>query len=362
MNRYRKTVAEIHLDNLYRNYKVISEKIPQKTVIPVVKANAYGHGAIEVVKHLYSKGVRFFAVSLIEEADQLRELYDDIELLVMGVAHKEDLRHCAKNNYTITLSNLDQIDGCMELDQMLKVHLKVDTGMNRLGFKDVQEIKEVVRFLDSHQFVNLQGIFTHFATADGDLDFYQKQRKQFEEILEEVDYTFEMIHCSNSSSTIKFEEDIPYTTHTRLGISLYGLSLDEGMDFLKNTFTLKTKIQEIKHLQKGEKVGYGITYTAKEDEVIGVLPIGYADGFIRMNQGGDVEINQKRYEIVGRICMDQMFVKIDESITKEDDVILMGGLVSIDEVANRLKTINYEIICSISDRVPRIYIKKGVTL
>ena len=130
------------------------------------------------------------------------------------------------------------------------------------------------------------------------------------------------------------------------------------MDFLQNTFKLQTKIQEIKHLTKGEKVGYGITYTAKEDEIIGVLPIGYADGFIRMNQGGDAEINNKRYKIVGRICMDQMFVKIDDSITKEDDVVLMGGLVSIDEVAERLNTINYEIICSISERVPRIYLRK----
>jgi len=358
MNRFRKTVAEIHLDNLYSNYKAVSDKIPNKTVIPVVKANAYGHGAVEVVKHLYSKGVRFFAVSLIEEADEIRKIYKDIEILIMGVAHKEDFNHCAKHHYTITLSNIDQVDGCMMLDSLLKVHLKVDTGMNRLGFKDDQEIKEVVSFLDNHQFVNLEGIFTHFATADGDIEYYQKQKNKFEEIIETLDYKFDMIHCSNSSSSIKFEKDIPYTTHTRLGISLYGLSLDQGMEFLKDTFKLQTKIQEIKHLTKGEKVGYGITYTAKEDEIIGVLPIGYADGFIRMNQGGDVEIQNKRYKIVGRICMDQMFVKIDDSITKEDDVILMGGLISIDEVAERLQTINYEIICSISERVPRIYLRK----
>lgn len=358
MSNYRKTVAEIHLDNLFSNYKLISDMIPNKVVIPVVKANAYGHGALEVVEHLYNNGVTFFAVSLIEEADQLREKYKDIDILIMGVAHKEDFNHCAKSNYTITVSNFDQVDGLMELDAPLKVHLKIDTGMNRLGFKEDDEIKEVVSFFKNHQFVNLEGIFTHFATADGDKEYYDLQRKRFEEVLELFDYDFDIIHCSNSSSMIKYEKDIPYTTHARLGISLYGLSLDDGMDFLKNTYKLQTKIQEIKHLNKGEKVGYGITYTAKEDEIIGVLPIGYADGFIRKNQGGDVEINNKRYKIVGRICMDQMFIKIDDSISKEDTVVLMGGLVSIDEVAERLDTINYEIICQVTYRVPKVYLRK----
>jgi alanine racemase len=110
-------------------------------------------------------------------------------------------------------------------------------------------------------------------------------------------------------------------------------------------------------LYPGDKVGYGATYTAKKEEIIGILPIGYADGFIRKNQGGDVEINGKRYPIIGRICMDQMFIKIDETVSKEDDVILFGGIVSIDEVAERLDTINYEIICQITSRVPKKYIK-----
>jgi len=118
-----------------------------------------------------------------------------------------------------------------------------------------------------------------------------------------------------------------------------------------------SKISEIKHISAGEKVGYGATYTAQENEIIGVIPIGYADGFIRKNQNGDVEINGKRYPIVGRICMDQLFIKIDESVTKDSLVTLFGGLVSIDEVAERLDTINYEVICQITSRVPKIYIE-----
>ena len=170
-------------------------------------------------------------------------------------------------------------------------------------------------------------------------------------------HNFSMIHVSNSSSTIKYDSMIDYTTHTRLGISLYGLTLDKNMDFLRNTYRLITHISEIKYLKKGDKVGYGATYTAKNDEIIGILPIGYADGFIRKNQGGYVEVKSERYEIIGRICMDQTIIRINSSIIKEDKVILFGGIVTIDEVAKRLDTINYEVICQITSRVPKVYIK-----
>lgn len=353
--RYRKTFAEINLKNLYQNYLNVVIETNGKKVIPVVKANAYGHGAIEVVDYLVERGVNYFAVSLVEEAVELREKHKDIDILIMGFTHKEDFCFCASNNFTVTISNMDQIDGLMQLDSMLKVHIKIDSGMNRLGFKDDQDIKDVISFMKNHHYIDLLGIYTHFATSDCDVEYYQKQKRRFEEVLEYVDYKFEMIHCGNSSSSIKYEKDIPYTTHTRLGISLYGLTLDKDMDFLKNTYKLCTYISEIKELKKGEKLGYGITYEAKDTEIIGIMPIGYADGFIRMNQGGDVEIKGKRYKIVGRICMDQMFVLIDDSISKEDKVTLFGGMVSIDEVAKRNKTINYEVICQITYRVPKIY-------
>lgn len=355
---HRKTYAEINLENLYHNYLEVEKRTNGKKVIPVVKANAYGHGAIEVVDYLVKQGIDYFAVSLVEEALELREKFKDIDILIMGVTHKEDFEVACENNFTITVSNMDQIDKLMTVCGPLKVHIKIDSGMNRLGFKEDSDIIDAVSFMKQHTHIDLEGIYTHFATADGDKEYYMKQRTRFEEVLKMIDYDFEMVHCSNSSSSIKYEKDIDYTTHSRLGISLYGLTLDEGMDFLKNTYRLCTYIAEIKKLKKGEKLGYGITYEAKEDEVIGVLPLGYADGFIRKNQGGYVEINNKRYEIVGRICMDQMFIKIDDSITKEDQVVMMGGLVSIDEVANRLETINYEIICQITYRVPKIYLRK----
>ena len=356
MNSYRKTVAHINLDNILYNYRSIEKLIDNKKIIPVVKANAYGHGVIEVTRKLIRNGIDYFAVSLLEEALELRNAFPEIHILVMGVVEDIGISVAAKNSISITITTFDQIEYIQkELKKHLKIHLKVDTGMNRLGFKTNHDILSAYKALNENKYIKLEGLFTHFATADCDKSYYDTQTKRFKTIINLLNHPFEMVHVSNSSSSIKYEKDIDFTTHVRLGISLYGLTLDKETTFLKSAFQLNTKISKINYLSKGDKIGYGITYEAKANEIIGVLPLGYADGFIRKNQGGDVEINGKRYPIVGRICMDQMFVKIDETITKEDEVIVFGRLVSIDEVANRLDTINYEVVCEITNRVPRIY-------
>jgi alanine racemase len=355
--RYRKTVAKINLIHLYENYKNVQNKVGDKIVIPVVKANAYGHGVLEVVDYLYKKGIDYFAVSLLEEALEIRELFPDVGLLCMGIIEDDGLLIASENNITVTMSNFDQLSYVRKLDKALTIHFKVDTGMNRLGFKSNEEILQAFEILHEHPKIFIEGLYTHFSTADENKKYYDFQFDRFLEIKNLLPYDFPMIHISNSSSQIKYEWNYDFTTHTRLGISLYGLTTDNSTTFLKNTFQLVTSISQIKKLAPGDNVGYGATYTATGHELIGILPIGYADGFIRKNTGGDVEINGKRYPIVGRICMDQSFIKIDSSITKEDEVILFGGLISIDEVATRLDTINYEIICDITARVPREYIK-----
>lgn len=354
---FRKTYAEINLPNVYSNYINVQKLAKNVQVIPVVKANAYGHGALEVTDYLVERGVDRFAVSLLEEAIELREKFPSIELLVMGVVEGNGLITASERNITITICNFDQIHDLMKLSKKLKVHIKIDTGMHRLGFKSNMDIQTAVDQLKNNDLVDLEGIYTHFSTADVDKSYYDIQLKRFQEVLHIIDFEFKMVHVSNSSSAIKYEKELDFTTHCRLGISLYGLTLDDNVNFLKTTFRLITYISQINILEPGDKIGYGATYTAKDKEIIGVLPIGYADGFIRKNQGGDVEISGKRYPIVGRICMDQMFIKIDESIDKTDQVVLFGGLVSTDEVANRLDTINYEVICEITSRVPRKYIK-----
>ena len=356
-NIFRKTYAEINLKNIHKNLLYVEKCINGKKVIPVVKANAYGHGVIEVVRYLLEKNIDYFAVSSLEEALELRKEFKDIHIFVMGVIHREYFDIAAENNITITISNNDQLLNLDKLKSVLKVHIKVDSGMNRLGYKTDKDIVKTINILRNNSYINLEGIFTHFSTADNDYKYYKYQLDRFKEILDLINYKFKMVHASNSSSSIKYEKDIPFTTHVRLGISLYGLTLDEEKEYLNDTYKLVTQISEIKYLNPGDKVGYGATYTAQQEEIIGILPIGYADGFIRKNRDNDVEINGKRFPIIGTICMDQMFIKINKNINKNDKVILFGGLISIDEIANRLDTINYEIICQITYRVPKIHIK-----
>lgn len=354
---YRNTFAEVDLGHLYENYKTVQSLNESIKVIPVVKANAYGHGAIEVTSFLYSKGIDYFAVSLLEEAIELRKLFPTINILVMGIVEENGLVVASENDIVVTISNIDQLNYLSLLSQNLKIHVKIDSGMNRLGFKTDQEIQNAMKLLQGNKFIYIEGIYTHFSTADVDKSYYDIQIKRFTNVLKDIDYEFKMVHVSNSSSLLKYEEDIEFTTHGRLGISLYGLTLEPNVNFLKTTYRLKSYISQIRNLDPGDKVGYGGTYIATEKEVIAVLPIGYADGFLRKNKGGDVEIKGKRYPIVGNICMDQMFVKIDNDIRKTDEVTLFGGLISIDEVADRLDTINYEVVCQITSRVPKKYIK-----
>lgn len=358
MNKiYRETYAEINLKNLYCNFKSVKDRIGKKNIIPVVKANAYGHGVLQVVEYLYSNNIDYYAVSTLEEALEIREHFQQVDILVMGVVKSIHFDIAAQNRITLSISNDDQLLGLKDLTKNLKVHLKVDTGMNRLGFKNVIDVVNALDRLKNNKNIFIEGIFTHFSTADCDKDYFDIQLNRFQSILNILDFEFKMIHVSNSSSSIKYEDSLSFTTHVRLGISLYGLTLDEETQFLKNTYKLITHISEIKHLEVGDKVGYGATYTASKSEIIGVLPIGYADGFIRKNRDSFVEINGKTFPIIGTICMDQMFIKIDKNVTKEDKVIMFGNIISIDDVAARLETINYEVICQISYRVPKIYIK-----
>lgn len=359
LNNYRPTWLEINLKNLVYNYQYLSDKIGTKTAIPVVKANAYGHGSIEVVRSLMKIGVNVFAVSLLEEAIELRNEFKDIEILALGTVLPNQIELASKYNITITIYSYQFGLEILNSSTPIKTHLKVDTGMNRLGIKSRDEIISLVKSFNDHPQHQLEGIFTHFATADNNEKFFFHQLDRFKSLMSEINPKPKIVHLSNSSSMVKYENDIDFSSHTRLGISLYGLSLERNADYLKPVMKLKTKIVQFKELEPGEFVGYGITYKAVRHERIGIIPIGYADGLIRKNNPGYVEINGKTYPIIGRICMDYTFILVDENITYDDEVIVMGGsIVSIDEIANRLDTISYEIITLISKRVPRIYIGK----
>ncbi len=354
--RYRSTVLEVYLQNIVDNYQALADYVDNKTVIPVIKADAYGHGAVKVCQALIDHGVTFFAVSLLEEALELREHFETIDILVMGVVDADALPVMAKHRLACTVYEESFAEDVLAFHQPLNVHLKVDTGMNRLGFKNHDAIKAFASRIETHKTLTLEGIYTHFASSDGHPDFTALQAERFKHIVQALPKRPKVVHIANTSGAINIENQLDFTTHVRSGILLFGSTFEKGFKPLKTASALKTRIVQIKHLKAGEHVGYNITYTASEDEIIGVLPIGYADGFLRKHQGGNVSINGKRYPIVGRVCMDQSFIKIDASISKDDSVIMYGDdVVTIEAIAKQLDTITYEAFCLISKRVPRVY-------
>lgn len=360
MNNYRPTWAEINLDHLWHNIELAKTKLQHQEIIPVIKANAYGHGAKEIFQFLLKKGIQTFAVSLLEEALELRELNGLVKIIMMGPILKEDFIIAAKNNIDVTIYSHEILSEALSAQIPLNIHLKVDTGMHRFGLTDIDDIKEAVNQITHHKFLSFEGIYTHFSTANENETYYKHQLDEMKTVLQNIAHKPKMIHMSNSSSTLKYEKNYDFTTHVRYGISLYGLTLDEPKDDLHPVMSLKSRVVQIKKLKKNDFLGYGASYQAMQDEWIAILPIGYADGLIRKNRNGYVEINQKLYQIVGVICMDACFIKVDEKIKVGDTVTLFGGLVSCDDVAKRLETINYEVTCQISSRVPRIYIEGGL--
>lgn len=356
---YRPTVAVIDLDHLAYNFKLAQKHAPGKTIIPVIKANAYGHGVIDVMRHLYDQGSRICAVSLLEEALEVRKVFDDIDILMMGPAFKNDLTTCSKARIMTTVYDQESLRDVLKAGVPLSIHLKVDTGMRRYGLSQTEEIMKALKSLHEASHVDLSGLYTHLSTADTDESYMQGQIERFKAILELSPVVPRMVHVANSSAIFKVESTFDFTTHARLGISLYGLSLDHPKPDLRPVMSLMSVVGSIRHLNKGDVLGYGATYQATRDETIAVIPIGYADGFIRRNRDSDVEIKGHRYPLVGTICMDACFARVSDGIQKGDPVTLFGGLITTDEVANRLGTIHYEVTTGISSRVPRIT-KKGL--
>lgn len=354
---FRPTWAEIDLDALSDNYRALKRLSGGKAVIPVVKADAYGHGAKDVTRHLYYRdGVKLFAVSLVEEALDLRTLGLDIDILIMGPIKPDDLPTISAHDFIFTLSNATVYEAVKTSSLPLRYHVKIDSGMHRLGFSDPTLLNDIFNVSKRKEHLSLEGVYTHFATADSDETYFMKQKKAFENLLNRLPYIPRVVHAANSSAVLKYEPDIPHTSHDRVGISLYGYSLEGKVHHIRPVMTFKSQVVDVRRLAPGQYLGYGITYRASDHEVIGILPLGYADGWIRKNQGGAVSIGGTPYPIVGRVCMDMTFVKIDETVPLYDEVTLFGpGDIDADSVANRLGTISYEVLCMVGKRVPRFY-------
>ena len=252
----------------------------------------------------------------------------------------------------------------LPLEKSVKVHLKIDSGMHRLGLMNEEQIQTNFALLKSAPMVNLEGIFTHMATADCDKDYLSHQIKTFKRLISKLDLSeVKYIHLENTATLLQKEFDFDHGI--RLGLGLYGINPDAKfipIDFeLKPALKLLSNLVQVKQIKKGDKVGYGATYTAQEDEWIGVVPIGYADGWTRSHQGRHVIVEGHECEIIGRVCMDQMMIRLPKIISNGTKVTLIGDKMPVERVAEELGTISYEILCLISDRVPRVYKRGGKT-
>jgi len=349
---YRKTYAEINLDNIYYNVKTLIEFLKDyKYHIGVVKADCYGHASNKVVKKIIKAGCNYLAVATLEEALEIRKDIKNIPILCLGKIENDSLNVCKKNNITISINSLEHLKSLnIKLLKNIKIHLKINTGMNRLGISNKKELEEVLSLLKNNSLF-MEGIYTHIYD-DENKENTLKQIALFENITSSIDLkNIPIVHFGASGYSLNYPK-VSYVNGCRLGIAMYGLT-NTKLD-LKSTFSLYSSVIQINEVEN-MTVGYNGAYEVKDKERIAIVPIGYADGIIRKNTGRHVYINNEKYLIVGNICMDMLFIKVDDKVKIGDKVVIIKDNKHINEIASHLDTINYEVICSIGKRIPRIY-------
>lgn len=345
--KYRNTYLQVDTKSVLHNFNFYKDNV-KKHIFAVVKANAYGLGMIEMAKLFEKESVEMLCVATIDEAFELRENGIENPILVMGYTPTEALACAAESNITLTVTSKDHAQSILNSNvSNLKLHIKINTSMNRLGFNSADEIKCVFDDLNINN--TIEGIFTHYAinTHSGiNNDF-----NYFKDIVDKLHYNFKYIHCASSSSSLNYQEN--YTNAARIGIGLYDNSISDN---LKQCVALYTQVAQINKIKPEQSVGYDGNYMANESEYIATLPIGYADGILRCDTGNYVFINNAKYQIVGNICMDQLMVMVDSTVNVKDQVELFGPHISLSDYAKTRNTINYEVIAIISNRVVRKYI------
>lgn len=369
IEHYRPTIAKVNLQAITHNIQQLKKHIqPGVQIIAVVKANAYGHGVIQVSKAALDAGATILAVATADEAVQLRQHFNDVEILVLGSTPPNFAPYASKNNILLTVFSPQWLEQALQYSpftEPLKLHIKVDSGMGRIGVVTKEELMELYAAISSTDQCVLDGIFTHFATADEeDTSYFNNQTAKFIECIEALPKKPRLVHAANTA-TVLVKDDILQFDAVRFGISMYGLKpssyVGEHLPFpLQEAFSLQTELVHVKKMQPGQGVGYGSTFIAQEECYVGTLPIGYADGMIRKLGGQTVLVDGHRCPIIGRICMDQCMILLPKAYNIGEQVILLGSqkedTISIDEWAQTCETINYEVPCIITARVPRIYV------
>ncbi|MBQ2759499.1 MAG: alanine racemase [Clostridia bacterium] len=371
MEPLRRAWAEIDLDALVNNFNIIKNTTNQK-IYAVVKADAYGHGAIQISRALQRAGVFGFAVSNLLEAEELRFAGIDKPILILGYTPVDCAKRLALNNISQCVMSYDYAEQlnfyAKKADVTVTTHLKLDTGMGRIGldFRNEEDFAfEEAERIFALRNLNTEGVFMHFAVADSededDKKFTSQQYKRFLSAVSQLEkkHPFQIKHCSNSAALLNGIEN--QETAVRAGIILYGLSPSDNLPVphgIKPVMSFHSVVSMIKDIEQNETVSYGRTYTAPSQRCIATIPAGYADGMPRLlSNKGYVIIKGKKAPIIGRICMDQFCVDITdiEDVSLGDEVIIFGDGLSVDVLAEIAQTINYEIICGISKRIPRIY-------
>ncbi|GIU81160.1 MAG: alanine racemase [Acidobacteria bacterium] len=369
----RRTWAEIHLDRLAFNFQSIKSKLGEDIkYMAVVKANAYGHGAVGCARKLEQVGVDWFAVALPEEGSELRKHHIRKPILCLGSFQEKQEEMVLENDLTPVIFDLQTASRLNELARRrnirAKVHIKVDTGMNRVGVR-FDELQEFVQGLKKLKNLEIEGVMTHFAVADSDMEFTMLQVKRFDDavrLFHREGFNPVYRHLANSPGALGYDKSF-LGNMVRLGGVLYGLRSDvlpSGIEIpeLKQVMTLHTEVRFIKTVPKGETIGYGRTFTTTRDSVIASLPIGYNDGYRRcFSNKAKVIVRGCYANVVGRISMDWTLIDVTDVVGVEigDEVMLIGesnGLeVTAETLASICDTISYEITCGISSRVPRIF-------
>ncbi|MCI1931925.1 MAG: alanine racemase [Clostridia bacterium] len=373
---YKRLVAEIDLDALDFNIKSIIKKVGQKAkIIGTIKADGYGHGAWEVAKVLMANGVDMFSVAMLDEAVNLRNDGLDKPILILGTTPPEYYSDIVKYDITQQVSSLSQAEGLNKtaenLGKKVSVHIALDTGMGRIGFAPCEKSIDDIIKISSMKNLEITGLFTHFSTSDEkDKTYTLEQKKKYMWTvthLEEKGVHIPFKHIANSAAIMDFN-DLMFDA-VRPGIILYGLYPSKDVIKknlpLKPVMSLKARINYIKTVDKDTSISYGRTYRTEGKKTIATIPAGYADGYSRLlSNKGHILISGKRAPIIGRICMDQFMADISGIEADEwDEAVLMGRQgneeITADEIADAIGTINYEVVCMINKRVPRVYIKGG---
>ena len=365
MMNYRPTEIIVDEEAIAHNLTCLKSKWQGKDIdiIAVVKANAYGHGDELVASAALQHGASALAVAIPEEAIKLRKHFKNEPIIILGPSVAQFATYAQAHNIRLTVPSIDALRALLPYVQStgpaLYIHIKVDSGMGRIGVRTLEEARAIEQEANEHN-IEVEGIFTHFARADEKSEMTKHQLAFFRQIVQGLKKRPKVVHAANSAASILYEST--YFDAVRFGISLYGIAPSEEVkemsDFpWKPVLTLRSALSFVKKVPAGTPISYGSRYVTEKEEWIGTLPIGYADGLSRNLTGQEVLIDGQRAPIIGTICMDQCMIRLPKAYPVGETVTFIGkdgqDEIKVEEWSKRLKTIPYEVLTSLSDRISR---------